>query len=227
MKTLRYVAALTAALSIWFAETTAQAGPPLQKCAIQALDTPGGARQPSPQPECGLELTCTDKPVLLGYPQGVCFRATCPGIWALIHTRADQSSFRRRFFTYRHYSFKGYWDLKDQGVIEAGAAPVRELFLVLPEDLIEFKLTDPDCYAKVEIRKLGYIKTGNLRELQEWLAYNSFMEKAGLNGNDQILGQRPSAGCSPGASWLDQACRTTIGGMISVGRTIGLSLPSY
>jgi hypothetical protein len=79
--------------------------------------------------------------------------------------------------------------LKDQGVIEAGATPVRELFLVLPEDLIEFKLTDPDCYARIEIRKLGYIKTGNLRELQEWLAYNSYLEKAGLNGNDRISGQ--------------------------------------
>ena len=124
--------------------------------------------------------------MLLGYPQGVCFRATCPGIWGLIHTRADQASFRRRFFTYRHYSFRGYWDLKDQGVIEAGAAPVRELFLVLPEDLIEFKLTDPDCYARIEIRKLGYIKTGNVRELQEWLACNSYMEKAGLNDKDQV-----------------------------------------
>ena len=80
--------------------------------------------------------------MILGYPQGVCFRATCPGIWGLIHTRVDQASFRRRFFTYRHYSFKGTWDLKDQGVIEAGAVPVRELFLVLPEDVIEFKLSD-------------------------------------------------------------------------------------
>jgi hypothetical protein len=189
LKTLRIFAALLAAILSLGIVWTAQAGPLLQKCAIQPLKAPWSGPQRSLRPECGLELTCTDKPVLLGYPQGVCFRATCPGIWGLIHTRADQASFRRRFFTYRHYAFRGYWELKDQGVIEAGATPVRELFLVLPEDLIEFKLTDPDCYARIEIRKLGYIKTGNLRELQEWLAYNSYLEKAGLNGNDRISGQ--------------------------------------
>jgi len=206
---------------------TAQAGSPLQKCAVQPLETSGCNWQASPHPECGLELTCTDKPVLLGYPQGVCFRATCPGIWGLIHTRADQASFRRRFFTYRHYAFRGYWDLKDQGIIEAGAAPVRELFLVLPEDLIELKLTDPDCHAKIEIRKLGYIKTGCVRELQEWLAYNSYMEKAGLNGNSQISNAVPSEGCFTGASWLEYARGAAIGGLLSVGRTIGLPLPGY
>jgi len=130
-------------------------------------------------------------------------------------------------FGYRHYSFTGSWNLKDQGVIEAGAAPVRELFLVLPEDLIEFKLSDSDCYAKVEIKKLGYIKTGTVKELLEWLAFNSYMEKAGLSGNDQIPGQRPSAGCLPCASRLDQACRTTIGHMLSIGRTIGLPFLGY
>ncbi|MGB6067577.1 MAG: hypothetical protein WBG50_22455 [Desulfomonilaceae bacterium] len=206
---------------------TAQAGPSLQKCTIPPLVTPGSGPPSSPQPECGLELTCTDKPVLLGYPQGVCFRATCPGIWGLIHTRADQASFRRRFFTYRHFSFKGYWELKDQGVIEAGAIPVRELFLVLPEDLIEFKLTDPDCYAKIEIRKLGYIKTGNLRELQEWLAYNTYVERAGLDANSQISGSGPYGECLTGSSWLNQACSATIGGLFSVGRSIGLHLPGY
>lgn len=217
------IAVLLSSGIVW----TAQAGPPLQKCAIQPLDSPGSGPQRSAQPDCGLELTCTDKPVLLGYTQGVCFRATCPGIWGLIHTRADQASFRRRFFTYRHYSFRGYWELKDQGVIEAGAAPVRELFLVLPEDLIEFKLTDPDCYARIEIRKLGYIKTGNVRELQEWLAYNSYMEKAGLNANNQISGPGPSAGCLPGTSWLDQTRGATVGGLLSVGRAIGLPFLGY
>jgi hypothetical protein len=173
-----FVAILVAILSLGMV-LNAQAGPPLQKCAIQPLETRSSGLQRPSQPECGLELTCTDKPVLLGNSQGVCFRATCPGIWGLIHTRADQASFRRRFFTYRHYAFNGYWNLKDQGVIEAGGAPVRELFLVLPEDLIEFKLNDADCCAKIEIKKLGYIKTGNLCELQEWLAYNSYLEKAG------------------------------------------------
>jgi len=205
----------------------AQAGPPLQKCAIQPPGPTEFTSQRLPQPECGLELTCTDKPVLLGNPQGVCFRATCPGIWGLIHTRADQASFRRRFFTYRHYAFRGHWDLKDQGVIEAGPAPLRELFLVLPEDLIEFKLAEPDCHARVEIRKLGYIKTGNLCELQEWLACNSYIEKAGLNLKDQISDGAPFPGCLTGASWLDRFRSATIGGLISLGRTIGLPVPGY
>jgi hypothetical protein len=180
LKTSRVLPALIAAILLLAIAGTAQAGPPLQKCTILSPETPACGPRTSPHPECGLEITCTDKPVLLGNPQGVCFRATCPGIWGLIHTRVDQASFRRRFFTYRHYAFRGYWDLKDQGVIEAGPAPVRELFLVLPEDLIEFKLTDPDCFARVEIKKLGYIKTGNVLELQEWLACNSYMEKVGV-----------------------------------------------
>jgi hypothetical protein len=180
LKTSRVFPALIAAILLLVIAGTAQAGPPLQKCAIQPLGPPECTSQGSAQPECSLELTCTDKPTLLGHPQGVCFRATCPGIWGMIHTRADQASFRKRFFTYRHYAFRGYWDLKDHGVIEAGPVPVRELFLVLPEDLIEFKLTDPDCHARIEIRKLGYIKTGNMLELQEWLACNSYMEKAGV-----------------------------------------------
>jgi hypothetical protein len=218
---------LIAAILLLAIAGATQAGPPLQKCAIQPLGPSQCGPQGSAQPECGLELTCTDKPVLLGYPQGVCFRATCPGIWGLIHTRADQTSFRRRFLTYRHYAFKGYWELKDQGVIEAGATPVRELFLVLPEDLIEFKLTDPDCYAKIEIRKLGYIKTGNLRELQEWLAYNSYMENAGFNGKNQISGRGPCSGCLPATSWWDQTRGATVGGLLSVGRAIGLPFLGY
>lgn len=227
MKTLQIFAAVIWTFLSLGIVWTAQAGPPLQKCTIQPLEKPECGPLTSPQPECGLELTCTDKPVLLGYPQGVCFRATCPGIWGLIHTRADQASFRRRFFTYRHYAFRGYWELKDQGVIEAGAVPVRELFLVLPEDLIEFKLTDPDCHAKIEIRKLGYIKTGNLGELQEWLAYNSYMEKAGLNADSRISGPEPSSGCLTSSSWLEHARRASVGGILSVGRSIGLPFLGY
>ncbi|MBI5252697.1 MAG: hypothetical protein HY912_24645 [Desulfomonile tiedjei] len=227
MKTLRIVAAILAVILSSGIMWTAQAGPPLQKCTIQPPETPATGPQRSPQPECGLELTCTDKPVLLGNSQGVCFRATCPGIWGLIHTRADQASFRRRFFRYRHYSFKGYWDLKDQGVVEAGAVPVRELFLVLPEDLIEFKVTDPDCYARIEMRKLGYIKTGNLCELQEWLAYNSYMEKARLNDNNQISDPVPYGSCLTSANWLDRARSATTGCFFSIGRTIGLPFVGY
>jgi hypothetical protein len=227
LKTSRVFPALIAAILLLAVAGTTQAGPPFQKCAIQPLGPLECGSQGSPQPECSLELTCTDKPVLLGYPQGVCFRATCPGIWGLIHTRADQTSFRRRFFTYRHYAFRGYWDLKDQGVIEAGSAPVRELFLVLPEDLIEFKLTDPDCHARIEIRKLGYIKTGNVRELQEWLAYNSYMEKAGLNLKDQIPDGAPSPGCLTGANWLDRCRSATIVRLLNFGRTIGLPVSGH
>jgi len=227
LKTPLILMALLAAILSSGIVRTAQAGPALQKCAIEPLQAPGAQGQTSPQPECGLELTCTDKSVLLGHSQGVCFRATCPGIWGLIHKRADQASFRRRFFTYRHYAFKGYWELKDQGVIEAGAVPIRELFLVLPEDLIEFKLTDPDCNTKIEIRKLGYIKTGSLCELQQWLAYNSYMEKAGLNANGQIYDYGQSGRCLTGASWLARDHGAVIGGLFSIGRTIGLPLPGY
>jgi hypothetical protein len=210
--------ALSLSLIVW----AAQAGPSFQKCSIPPPETPRAQDQRSSQPECGLELTSTDKPVLLGYPQGACFRATCPGIWDLIHTTADQASYRRRLFTYRQHTFRGYWDLKDQGVIKDGAAPVRELFLVLPEDLIEFKLTDPDCYARIEIRNLGYMKTGNLHELHGWLAHNSCIEKAELSSHGQVSGPVPFAGCLAHASCLDQACRPTIGRMLSVDRAIDL-----
>jgi len=112
--------------------------------------------------------------------------------------------------------------LKDQGVIEAGAVPLRELFLVLPEDLIEFNLTDPDCHAKVEIRKLGYIKTGNLVELQEWLAYYRYLEKAGPADGVHADDGRASLNCSPGSSWLDRTCISTVDRLFSLGRFIGL-----
>lgn len=223
MKTLRFLSALIIAVSISFVEGIVHAGPPLQKCAIQSPITPGCEQRTSSQPQCGLELTCTDKPVLLGNPQGVCFRATCPGIWALIHERIDQSSFRRRFISYRHYSFKGYWDLKDQGIIEAVGTPIRELFLVLPDDLIEFKMTDPDCFAKVEIKKLGYIKTGSLKELQEWLAYNTYLEKPDLtttNGNSRF-GQ--SSGVFGDPSWANFTGGGTSFGLRSIGNALGIT----
>ena len=97
-----------------------------------------------------------------------------------MHRRADQASFRRRDFTYRHYAFKGIWQLKDQGAIESGPAACRELFLVLPEDLIEFKLRDPDCNTAIEIRSLGYIKTGTVEELKKWLAYKHVSGETGV-----------------------------------------------
>ena len=83
-----------------------------------------------PKPQCAFEITCTDKPVQLGYSDGVCFRASCPGIWVLLHKRVDQASFRQRVWTYRHYTFKGYWQLKDQGAIQSGPAQLREMFLL-------------------------------------------------------------------------------------------------
>ena len=157
---------------------TAFSAEPLQKCFIAGTQPEcGGDRGASRGPSCGIELTCTDKPIQLGYSDGVCFRATCPGIWALVHKRADQASFRNRYFTYRHYSFKGTWELKDQGAIESVSASFRELFLVLPEDLIEFKLRDPDLNAAIEVTNLGYIKKGNVEELKKWLAYNVYLER--------------------------------------------------
>lgn len=154
------------------------AGEPLQKCAIPG-DGPqcGRQRDSNRGPSCAIELTCTDKPVQLGYSDGACFRATCPGIWAIVHKRADQASFRRRYFTYRHYEFKGIWILKNQGAVESGPTQFRELFLVLPEDLIEFKLRDPDANAAIEITSLGYIKKGSVEELKKWLAYNIYLER--------------------------------------------------
>lgn len=224
MRTSRVFPVLITAIVLLAIVGTAQAGSPLQKCAIQSPETPAcGPGTSSPQPECSIELTCTDKPVLLGNPQGVCFRATCPGIWGLMHTRADQASFRRRFFTYRHYAFRGYWDLKDQGVIEAGPVPVRELFLVLPEDLIEFKLTDPYCHARVEIRKLGYIKTGNMIELQKWLAYQSYIEKVGVDGEILAADRNSSRPCTSGNAWLDR-CISRFGPLFSGRRFLGLPL---
>ncbi len=192
----------------------AQAGPRIQKC-------PGRVSAPGPQPQCGMELTCTDKFVRLGFPDSVCFRASCPGVWALIHKRTDQTSFRRRYFQYRHYNFAGHWVLKDQGTIEASVDPARELFLVLPDDLIEIRLASPDCHAKVDVRNLGYIKKGSVVELQKWLAYRSRMENPARTAN-----RPPAPGCGPPAracappTWLDQ-CRAPLADLFS---TIGLPL---
>ena len=134
------------------------------------------AGQPFPL-QNSIEITCTDKPVQLGFSGGVIFRAACPGIWAITHQRIDESSFRRRFFSYRHYTFKGYWEIKDQGMIESIQNPTRELFMVLPEDLIEFKLLEPDCFTRIDVKNIGFVKKGSICELQEWLAYNSYMER--------------------------------------------------
>ena len=138
--------------------------------------TGANAGQPFPL-QNSIEITCTDKPVQLGFSCGVIFRATCPGIWAITHQRIDESSFRRRFFSYRHYTFKGYWEIKDQGMIESIQNPTRELFMVLPEDLIEFKLLEPDCFTRIDVKNIGFVKKGSICELQEWLAYNSYMER--------------------------------------------------
>jgi len=146
-----------------------------QSCALQppASCPPQGR---SSGPECGIEMTCTAGPMQLGTSSGVCFRATCPGVWGILHQRTDQYSFRRRIFAYRHYAFRGYWDLKDQGVIESGPVRQRALFLVLPDDLIEFRLLEPDPYAQIEVRDLGYVKKGSMEELQNWLAYRVHIE---------------------------------------------------
>ena len=123
-----------------------------------------------------MELTCTDNPIRIGHCDGVCFRAVCPGIWAVLHRRVDQASFQRRIWTYRHYTFRGYWELKDQGAVQSGPEELRELFLVLPGDLIEFRMQDCDRYARVELRNLGYVKRGELCELEKWLARQSYLE---------------------------------------------------
>lgn len=159
--------------------------PGMEGISCGGLPGPCTSRQTLPAPECGIELTCAGQPVRLGYSGGVCFRATCPGVWGIMHERIDQASFRRRLFTYRHYSFKGYWELKDQGVIESGPMQQRALFLVLPDDLIEFKLLEPDPCAKIDVSELGYLKKGSVSELQRWLAYRVYMD----NGPASFCGQ--------------------------------------
>jgi hypothetical protein len=159
--------------------TESNAGGSLQDCSVPASQASCGPTTAPRGPECGIEMTCAGGPIQLGYSSGVCFRASCPGVWGIVHERIDQASFRRRLLTYRHYTFRGYWDLKDQGVIESGVAPLRALFLLMPEDLIEFRLSDPDPSAKIELRELGYVKKGTVEELQRWLAYRVYMENTG------------------------------------------------
>ncbi|MFH1112704.1 MAG: hypothetical protein V1792_02170 [Pseudomonadota bacterium] len=203
-----------------FMAASPQAGPPLTPCSVEGPSAQSPPGRTDSQPKCGIELTCTDKPVLLGYSDGVCFRATCPGVWAVLHKRLDQASFRKRIWTYRHYTFKGYWELKDQGAVQSGPVELREMFLVLPDDLIEFRLQDCDKYARIELRNLGYVKRGDLCELKEWLAAQSYQDGPALiraakdrTGKEYDRGRGPEPGCYPtlfGAgifSGLSSACR--------------------
>ncbi len=73
-------------------------------------------------------------------------------------------------------------------MIESVHIPSRELFMVLPEDLIEFKLLEPDCFARIDVKNIGFVKKGSICELQEWLAYNSYMERVDF---PNIGGNRP------------------------------------
>jgi len=139
-------------------------------------------------PTCGLEMTCTDSELQVGYSAGICFRATCAGVWAMTHQRIDQASFRRRAITYRHYSFDGSWQLKDQGSFLSYEDALRELFLVLPGDLIEFRLMDPDCNARVNVKNLGYVKRGTVEELKQWLACKMYMDRIQVDANSQPYG---------------------------------------
>jgi len=160
------------------------------KCSVHAAGSPTRDRSAT-QPLCGIEMTCTDRPIKLNYSDRVCFRATCPGIWAVIHRRADQASFKRRLFTYRHYQFVGTWEVRDQGTLEAFDVPLRELFLVLPGDVIEFRLVEPDCHTRVELSNIGYVKKGSLCEVQQWLAYNTYLERPNLSPPNSRGAGRP------------------------------------
>ena len=212
---------------VFFLTAAGHSGTPFEQAVRPASPAACPESRTIPEPRCGIELTCTDKPIYLGFSDGACFRATCPGIWAVIHKRGDQASFRRRFFTYRHYNFAGRWELKDQGMLETGPVALRELFLVLPDDLIEFRLSEADCNARIEIKNLGYIKKGTVHELQEWLAYSSFMEQPSL---ERIRQQSPSAQRPGTASACPTAaveCATggLFSGIFSLGRGLGLPLP--
>jgi len=198
------------------------AGEPLQKCSIAGPPQPCPGRVTTTGgPSCGIDMTCTDGPLQLGYSDGICFRATCPGIWALVHKRVDQASFRRRFITYRHYRFVGYWELKDQGVIESGPISLRELFVVMPDDLIEFKLRDPDCNAAIEVRNLGYIKRGSPKELERWLAYHVYLERP---EPVQSAARAQNGGAYSGscAGGWENSANGMLSRLLSLGRCIGL-----
>uniref|UniRef100_A0A7C4EWS7 Uncharacterized protein n=1 Tax=Desulfomonile tiedjei TaxID=2358 RepID=A0A7C4EWS7_9BACT len=183
-------------------------------CADEAMSgrrqCPESARS---KPECALDITCLDQPVRLGNRAGVCLRADCAGVVAVLHQRSDEASFRRRFFSYRHFAFEGQFVLKDRGVLESGPVRARELFFVLPGDVIEFKIDGEDCLAKIDIQSLGYVKKGSLCELQRWLAEKTFME---MPNRDSRAGT-PSA--SMGAA-AQEACQ--VPGAISLFNETGI-----
>jgi hypothetical protein len=201
-------------------------GPRLQKCALapNLQACPQTGRRGAAQPRCGIEITCTDGYVQVGYSDGICFRASSPGIWAILHRRVDQASFRRRLITYRQYHFQGYWDLKARGTLESGPFPMRELFLVLPDDLIEFRLADPDCPAKVEIRNFGYVKKGRVCELRKWLARHRYLANVqeDLPAARRARGPR-SWGCAP--PWENPSPGGILSTLFSLGNRLGLSGP--
>ena len=201
--------------SLAYSSATAYGGSAQFGCV--APGCAGGQRTSAPQPRCAIELTCTDDYVQLGYSDGVCFRATCPGIWGLIHRRVDQASYRRRVFTYRHYHFRGYWDLKDEGAVQSGIAPLRELFLVLPDDLIELRLADQDCKARIEIKNLGYIKKGSVEELKKWLAYHSYLDGPALQRAAESKADT-NRGCNQPLPWGHNLWS----GVVGMGRFLGL-----
>lgn len=231
---MRIVLCMTGAFMILLGclSTTSMAGSPLTKCTIQGQPQGSSPRLPDPKPECGIEITCTDQPVQIGYSDGVCFRATCPGIWALTHKRVDQASFRRRIWTYRHFAFKGYWELKDQGAIQSGPVELREMFLVLPDDLIELRLRDPDKFARVEIRNLGYVKRGDICELQKWLAQESYMEgpaliQAARNRANQENGQNANMPAwARSGMWLSNLGGGALSDFLSRCRSLGFPVPA-
>ncbi len=180
--------ALTAFCALWGSHAAALADtrhPPRSDPAA-----PRSCQSDRVQPKCKTELTCTDAYVGLPPNATVCFRATCPGIWALIHRRVDQESFNTRYLYYRHYRFRGLWELQDQGRIATGPTDLRELFLVLPDDLIEIGLLNPDCSAYVEVRNIGYIKKGDPCALRAWVERQSLMQ----DHADRKSGDRP---CDP------------------------------
>lgn len=208
------------------AVSAAVAGEGLIRCSTGQVppSCPNTGNGPS-VPTCSIELTCTDKPVQLGHSDGVCFRATCPGVWALMHKRVDQVSFRRRYFSYRHYAFTGIWELKGRGNVESGPASYRELFLVLPDDLIEFKLKDPDLNAVIEITNLGYIKRGSVEDIKKWLAYNMYLEKPVFESTE---GQGASGTAASGLPYPRALCGMTnslLEQIYSLGRCLGIPVP--
>ncbi|MFC1836799.1 hypothetical protein ACFL2Q_19095 [Thermodesulfobacteriota bacterium] len=213
---------------IGYVTNSSLAGPPMGACPIDRQSPQCATDQSDDQPRCKIEITCTDKPIQLGYSGGVCFRASCPGVWAVLHRRTDQASFRKRIWTYRHYTFKGYWQLKDQGAIQSGPVLLRELFLVGPDDLIEFRLRDCDKYARVELQNLGYVKRGDFCELKKWLAKQSYRNGPALiaSARDRLKREAEDRVRKPcnvrGAPWPIQFGEELLFGLASACRSIGL-----